>query len=276
MTIAVGVLGADAMILAADSQEGYGYDGGMRLQTYRIAFEGSWSTDDNDDNRAIGVTGAGDSDYLSIIKHRIMEEFKQYDDLQSFETHLHESVCSFYEKHVIPFNSQQWGNLAVDLIVAGVIQNTSAMWYTSRNVVTPCSGWVARGSGESWVKYLLKESSTDIKMKEATILAAYAVFVAKQRAEGCGMHTELIAIPRDNSLVYVADRKALDAMGKLFAKYEEHERRSFWSALHGLDYHDDEDEPVGLPIDVCKEVLEIDPYEKYNLSKRLTSQTPSS
>jgi hypothetical protein len=93
--------------------------------------EGSFHA--NRQDRIIAITGSGNSDYLWALKRDLMDAFKESDDLDSFESRAVDTVFSFYERHIIPFNPQQWGDLRVEVIIAAKLHGKCGLWKTSKN-----------------------------------------------------------------------------------------------------------------------------------------------
>jgi hypothetical protein len=244
----------------------------LKLNTRKITLEGTFSRS-GVNNKVIGITGAGDSAYLWAIKRRVLDEFRKCRDIQSFESTLGSEIASFYKRHIIPFNPQQWGDTRIELIVAAKIDGISRMWSTSRNTVTRCDSLALTGCGESWVRYFtwgsnIRGSTT----KVATILAAYAVFVAKEMAEGCGKNTTILGIPLDSKPLCVADDGAVRKMEELFSRHQEDQRRNFWQSFGaGFD-----GEPPGISnTEIGQALLSIDPYHSdFKPSVPRTSEDP--
>ncbi|HEY1204567.1 MAG: hypothetical protein ABSH46_04530 [Bryobacteraceae bacterium] len=152
MTIALGVLGPQAMILAADSQEGTGYAGDLKLQSSKIALEGRFYPDaTGNEDRVFAITGAGNSDYLWALKRQLLDAFDACADVESCGLAMERTVFSFYERHVIPFNPQQWGDLRVELIAAVKINGECGMWRNELNAVTKCDSLAVVGKRLSWL-----------------------------------------------------------------------------------------------------------------------------
>src|SRR5687767_11420830 len=70
MTIALGMLVADAVVIAADTQEGTGYAGGTKASGRKI-----FTQVDPTEQRAFSATGAGDADYLDTLSQDLAGEF---------------------------------------------------------------------------------------------------------------------------------------------------------------------------------------------------------
>ena len=230
MTIALGIVTPFGTILASDSQEGTGYAGDMKLSTSKITAHSHAYVDQLSGEpmvRSCAITGAGDSGYLNAIKQKITDTFDQDPQIsiEGFSIYLENQLIDFYEKHICPFPANQWGHqLDIQLIVAAQIQQDRRMWVTHMNSVRTEKSYVAVGSGESWARSALKGFLPFVTDEHATtIIAAYATFVAKEFAEGCGKQTQMILLPVSGGLKFPLD-DAIDALEAHFSRYNEAER----------------------------------------------------
>ena len=109
MTIAIGMLAEDGVVIAADTQESYGY---LKGETGKVRVgAGSIMTvlpkAGPKRNTAFAVSGSGNSPYVEAIGPELVEIALKYQEAgpTRIESHLREHVRKFYEKHVIPFSS---------------------------------------------------------------------------------------------------------------------------------------------------------------------------
>lgn len=235
MTIALGMFTHFGSIIAADSQEGTGSPGDLKNSAAKISLRSSGFVREGKlVEKTLAVTGAGDSGYLDFLKQKLSDAFGDDPDVSiaSFEKYLKSELRTFYKEHVVPFPPAEWGyQLAVKLIVSAQIGNERRMWVTHMNSVRPVTDFAAAGSGESWAKYAWKAFIPQLADEHtASIVAAYAVFVAKENAEGCGKDTKLVSMPV-NGFFKAATPEGIRTLETHFRSYEGMERVERWKAM---------------------------------------------
>jgi hypothetical protein len=236
MTIALGAFTAMGNVVAADSHEGYGYAGGPKFSVGKIqTFEASVSDGtETKFSRSLIVTGAGDSGYRNHIKDKITTSFEQNLDftLSTFHDYLKAEMADFYKRHVRPFQRSEWGDLNVSLIVSAQFGQQRRMWVTNKNTITPVVSSVAAvGVGDVWARTVLKGLfPIAADERSITVMAAYAVFMAKERTDGCGMETSIVYAPAKGGLKYVHP-VAVSKMEQHFRASEHVERNERMRAM---------------------------------------------
>jgi len=220
MTIALGVLTPQWMVVAADSEESIGGDFKLSTSTIHLNWymavvnsEGAQHSPALRCERTAVVTGAGDSGYLAAMKEKISDLFngkgplEGVRSLQELDGRLRIAVEDFYTKHVLPFNGPNDDALRVRLIICASVLGQSAMWSTYHNTVRMVNlGVEAVGSGERWAVSTFPPLLRAITGSEitASVLAVNAVRVAKLRALDCGKETQLIAVNRFSGVPKIA------------------------------------------------------------------------
>lgn len=78
MTIALGIIGPFGIVIAADSEEGTGSPGDLKSSTVKITGEHHLVLPDAGKpqlDKAILISGAGDSGYLAALKAHLIDDF---------------------------------------------------------------------------------------------------------------------------------------------------------------------------------------------------------
>jgi hypothetical protein len=101
-------------------------------------------------------------------------------------------------------------------------------------------------------------NTINASLRVATLIAAYSVYIGKERVEGCGKNIEILAIPKNDNFFFVSDDNAIRKLEVCFEAYEDAERRQFWDSI-GATFTPS---PIGHPSmsAITKELLSIDPY----------------
>ena len=150
MTIALGMIASDGIVLAADTQETEGYFKGFSLKINT----GMTHTDINAKVKsAIGITGAGPSIHLDAISDEIINRFHshQHPEINSFQSDLADCVREFYLRHVAPLPRHTDRDFR---LIAGVqIENTFALWTTDATVLKQVNAMEAVGTGSPLEKW---------------------------------------------------------------------------------------------------------------------------
>jgi hypothetical protein len=105
MTIALGILAHDGVVLAADSQitqEAY-----LKTGRTKIIIGSNF---DHPEHGVIAISGSGSLGYIDAARAEIVNAFMKNHDssLAEFEEILKERVNDFYSRHVLPFASQDY------------------------------------------------------------------------------------------------------------------------------------------------------------------------
>jgi hypothetical protein len=237
MTIALGILTPQSFVVGADSQEGSGYPGDFKTSVGKIGWHATgYQAKDGLRVRSVCVAGAGDAGYLGVIKQEIIERFVEMGNrttLSDFHAELKSIVQRFYREHIIPFGNTPGLDLRVQLIVGARSFNDHRMWITNLTTVTEKKSaagsdyYVAIGSGERWAKNAVAGSFHNADEQRSAMLAAYAVFVAKNNAEGCGGDTSIVSIREDGPVAANPDSiLELEKIFRLYQKTENDAKRS--------------------------------------------------
>ncbi len=218
--------------MAADSQEGTGYGGDFKQSVGKLSIFSAGYMD-----RETGVAGdhlrfvylvLGDSGYIDVVKTEIIERFQSMGrnpDLDIFGRHLKRVIRSFFSKHVIPFGESPNMDLRVQFIVAVQSGGERRLWLTNLTTVMQPQLYTVIGSGGKWALSVIPPRIFAADEKRAAVAAAYAVYVAKSHAEGCGgdtIHLVLVSTKELDQLQ--ADGGAVVELEKCFKKYRVVER----------------------------------------------------
>jgi 20S proteasome alpha/beta subunit len=232
LTIALGILSGDYIVVAADTMESTGYAGNIQTETEKIS-SGSYVAADG--AGGICMTGAGDSGYLDAIKQEIIETFvKDHIPINEFETYFKKHLMEFYSNHVIPFGQFPASDRpSFDLIVGAEQNGHAVLLATDRNSVrhrTFPKPYAAVGAGSLYASLLLSRLFVNGMEKNlARVLAAYIVYATKRNVEGCGKNTHIATIV-NNRPVFTSPRE-ISRLEELFDEYETIESRAFWYSM---------------------------------------------
>jgi 20S proteasome alpha/beta subunit len=189
MTIAVGLLAENCVVIAADTQETYDTAkvSGDKIQSL-ISFQ-------QDSKGVIAITGAGDADYLDKFAQDAMHAYLHHSG--PLVRALEQTLAAFYKAHVLPLG-MQWaasGQYAISTIVAYQRGGETKLLASGHLAMKDAGRYVARGSGETIARAVLRSLYREGMSREAAMrLAAYAVYRAKDVDPHSGKDTDVILL----------------------------------------------------------------------------------
>lgn len=237
MTVALGMLARDGIVLAADTQESDGY---FKEFSLKIHYAMTHTSICSNVKSALVVTGAGPGVHLDAVSDELIKTFhsSQDTDIDTFESRLKISVAEFYKAHVMA--------LAPDidrdfrLIVGVQIEGQFALWTSETTVVKKIIGLEAVGTGAPFAKMALETRyviEPDVAM--VALLSILAINRAKEYDQFSGKSTSVVCL-KDN-LAYHVPWYLIAEAEKLFARYSGIEGSAFRFALgHNFLKTDDE------------------------------------
>ncbi|MBV9764566.1 MAG: hypothetical protein JOZ48_06950 [Acidobacteriaceae bacterium] len=189
MTIAVGLLATDGIVLAADAQEcipGY-----AKRKQHKI-MPGSTS------GACIAVTGAGNSTYIDHATSEIIREGLNLAPVTAseYQANLQATLRDIYEKHVIPFASYP-DDYRPDfsLLIAAGNKFGTMLFVSDKNLLTNVHSFEAVGCGAFMAKTLLSTLYKPFPTLEiAECLAVYVILQVKRFIDGCGDDTGVVTV----------------------------------------------------------------------------------
>jgi len=224
MTIALGILTPQSIIVAADSEEVADF----RTASSKITVCSSLRTDAHNQPQetCLAITGAGDAGYLDFVKRQVIDLIinahpeDQLISLNDFHAKLQRLIRHFYRLHIIPFKHLE---LSVEVIVGVRIRGESAVFVTCLNTVRRAASTIdvaAVGLGRTWALNVLANSSLLVNETSATIMTIQAVRSAKYHATGCGKDTTIVSIPRNVGALRIANTRAVREIESILEEYQ--------------------------------------------------------
>jgi predicted proteasome-type protease len=205
MTISIGLMADNGIVLAADRQETAGY---QKTDTGKI------SANFKPGKGSLIVTGAGSGTYLDSIAQQILASFSDDDkNKKSVEVAvaLNTTNRRFYSETVIPFSSypdHERPDYAL-LIGCDVVGSQPALFETDRLAFKSVDDYTAVGLGASTAKTLLSKFYIPrMPTPIAISLAAFVMYEVKASVEGCGLGTDVF-YTADHVLQSVRDEEVL-------------------------------------------------------------------
>src|SRR3972149_4030998 len=150
MTIALGILTPESVVIAADTQETWGWYGGAKKSGYKIT-----SRIVSGQQRSFAATGAGSAGYLDSINQELADNFVDVAEARDLERRVREKVRKFFVNHVIPM--QVPADLQPQLIVGADWNGQPMLWANEQSAVFRCKHFIAAGAGRAHAQMLMNK-----------------------------------------------------------------------------------------------------------------------
>lgn len=205
MTIAIGLLASDGIVLAADTQE---IVGSMKSDESKLLIANRGRKPDK--SGALAITGAGDAGYLDSISMDICSAFvaqKAWTGVK-FVTKLKKLVKDFHNDHIVPYGKfPDHDRPQASLVVGADFSDSSfgdyrALWSTEKSTVSFAKRYCAVGLGRAQAYVMLRRFWAQMDTTKAATLAAYILFHVKHSIDGCGNETQIVIV-KDGFAEYI-------------------------------------------------------------------------
>jgi len=260
VTIAVGILATDGIVVAADTQ--VGVTEYLKINRGKVAFGVQRSAQNG--VSALAITGSGNSHYVEHLQHEFIDG--PHPPVAKAQEYFSERMQQFYRDHIIPFAGYGPAERPdVSLILAAKHRKSQILLSTEKNTITEAYDCCAVGIGEMYARILLQRLYSPMDITSAIQLAAYVVFEVKEHVDGCGSDTDIVFLRDDG--VYMADRDKVTALEELFRKYLRIEA----DLLHFI-FSTKKDSDTDAPLVVAAEIRKL----RRDVVKLLQSSKPTS
>jgi 20S proteasome alpha/beta subunit len=192
MTIAVGLIAKDGLVIGADTEESGGYAGDTKVSGHKILVRAKRGS-------AMAVTGSGEAGYLDAVAEELETAFLKSPPA-NMKRRLNGAFKSFYEEHIMKlyqyskFNQPSYSP-DIDVILGVDLRSSRFLLANHRTALRTCSDYVAVGAGHEHARMLLSRIySPAIDVTRAALLAAYVIYEVKEFISGCGKNTEVFML----------------------------------------------------------------------------------
>ena len=234
MTVALGMIAADGIVIAADRQE---TEGDSKRSQNKI--ESLWVVPGG----SFIVSGAGTSSYLDSMATRLKHCFgeseeEEWESLESDSTmteRFRQVHAAFYSESVLPFAGyQQHERPDYELLFGCSVKKKHLLWYSDKLVLNQVrSPFRAVGIGANAAEALLKKFYVlRLPLKVAVSLAAFVIYQVKNSVEGCGFETD-VTFTQENLPPRRVSAQAIKEMEDSFDRYRLIERDQLYQCIGG-------------------------------------------
>lgn len=256
MTIALGVLTPEGLVVAADTQES---DGFLKTSQQKIALASNIHvytsidrkrhrpkpSSDRKGRSVCAVAGAGNAGYLDTITPLMIDDFRVVTDgdEDALETEFGKTLHHFYVQHVVPFAAfPAMDRPEFSVLIGATHKGQKNLLYVSeKTTLRRMEPFAAVGIGSSFAMNLLKSlwPQAWVDRKTAALIVSYVMFQVKESVEGCGKFTDIVVL-NDGERYFVPGQLGLelealfrqqwrlerDAMLSLFGMSKSHQEQA--------------------------------------------------
>lgn len=195
MTICIGMLASDGIVIAADAQESDQYY--KRSQQKIMTFIGGVPLGENRNkpSMACAFTGAGEGGYVDAF---IAEAIKTMPsnpppNRREFEDFLATRVLEFHQKHLFPLASSN-NPPEMQILVGAYVHWGTGIFVSYGSTLRHALPHAAIGAGAHFAMSLIDDLDAIVDVRRTELLAAYVVGITKERIEGCGKYTAIVSL----------------------------------------------------------------------------------
>lgn len=219
MTIAIGVLCSDGIILCADSQETFNEY--AKLQRAKV-FELDLLSPDV----KVVIAGSGDSNFYDALRERLEDGIDMANpDLISIRNKIEEVIVGYCTR-VWPLYGAQRDRPSAQMLIGIRATDGFALLHTEGPITRQGSSPECIGFGADFSLYHLKKLfKNTMPFAEVCPIAAYVLDLAKENVEFCGGASDVFVIPRTGDV----ERKDQGYIQENIDKY-----RSFAVTVDGI------------------------------------------
>lgn len=235
MTIAVGVLAKDGVVVAADSQETF--PGYWKIDQGKITAHVGVRLEPPRFRRAALVSGAGPASYVIDLGNRlrdtVADNSNPAEDSEAVGIRLEAVLREYTQAAIVPFAAAA-DPPNVYMLVAAQQNGRSVLWRSDRMALIRESQFASVGIGTAYADQLLARIwNHRWNVRTAAIAAAYVVHRVKNFIDGCGNRTDLLFLANDTFVpVPPSQMREIDA---IFDEDVERIERDVLASVFGHD-----------------------------------------
>lgn len=225
MTIALGILASDGLVLAADTQEtiqGYAKFTHGKMGASLVSGLGK-----PENRRACMIAGAGSSPHLHALTALLQRRFTAKPTVSSVdeaESVFAEIIQTFHADHILPYAQYPSIERPEVSMLIGVLQPSSGskLLVSRNNLLQDAKPYEAVGVGEILAKTFLERfyQLPLLDVWKTIPLAAYIMYLVKSSVDGCGGETDMMCLRHGSHPNFVhMRRQETKGLEQLFGDY---------------------------------------------------------
>jgi 20S proteasome alpha/beta subunit len=191
MTIAIGILAYDAVIIAADSQL---TAGDWKLNESKV-YGSSYKADEG--VLTLGMTGAGYVANLKAFWQDLVENTHERPQTEAeLQGHCRKTIAAFHQDHILPFAAfPDHARPGVDLILAAAVGHFKGLWTSTNGTLVREDFFCAVGTGSLLARTLIRSRPVwKLSIEHAVLMAIDVINYVKDCDANCGKRTHVLVI----------------------------------------------------------------------------------
>jgi hypothetical protein len=199
MTIALGMLARDGIVMAADTQESAGYWKRDHGKIVALGHRASRGRRGRRWNHCL-ISGAGSGPHIDGLSKLLQEAFESRP--ANVEAALRSIVQRFYVDQMLPFAAYPLNERPdISLLVACDYRRKTSLWTSQENMFNAAGVYDAVGIGADMALTILGRCYRlpILDVPHSVLLAAYVMAQVKDSIEGCGKATDIYYVRRNAS-----------------------------------------------------------------------------
>ncbi len=194
MTICVGVLSGDGIVIAADTEETSGDAKRDQQKLFHFSSGDIHPDAPTPPGTTAILTGAGEAGYLDAFFYLLSKDASTCQGIDQFEKYMSEELLLFHEKHIFPISEPRESPQIIQVLAAVTCGWNTSLFVTNGSTVRKALMHTAIGYGCHFAQNLLNLWSWCKTLREAQLLAAYVVYATKAHVVACGLHTSISSL----------------------------------------------------------------------------------
>ena len=191
MTICIGMLATDGIVLAADSLESGGYlnRSVQKIMTWTVS-----SADGMPKHPATCmIAGAGDGGFIDAFQMELIADVRGEMTMKEFESHAAAKINDFYSRHVFPFSSLDDG-YDFSVLIGATFGPQTRLYRTYKTTLqTVRELTTSIGFGMEYANEI-KDYFPFSDVTHTEISAAAIISKTKDCVSGCGKYTDVVSL----------------------------------------------------------------------------------
>jgi hypothetical protein len=236
MTIALGILASDGLVIAADTQETHA--GLVKVPQGKIA--GAVLGKMEKPDGVLAVSGAGSGGHIDSLTQQFIDGFhlEKPAKLGDLDGELSRRLLTFHSEHIVPYlQLPEYERPSVSMLIGARLKGKFRLWVSDKSTLHQCVSYGAVGLGAGHANVLLErlwDEGGDVRF--AARVALFVLFYVKRYTEGCGHDSQLLIVGPEQANSY--DPNAISGLEREFGRYLRIEAETLRYVLGGTS--DDE------------------------------------
>jgi hypothetical protein len=193
MTICIGMLAEDGIVIAADTEEADTYYKRSSQKIFPWTGGLQLGPDPQPPKMVCALTGAGESGYIDAFIHEAIKNIPLTLQINGLEDLFADRVRIFHEQHIFPWAAATKPP-EFQMLIGAYCSGLTRIFVSYGSTLRTAMPHAAVGAGAHFAMSMLGELDYIPDIRHTEILAAYVVGATKQRIEGCGKHTAIVSL----------------------------------------------------------------------------------